>query len=112
MATGTAPPAPATAPVIIESDLRVPTRDGIELSVRVWRPVGDGRHTVVMQHTPYLSDETHDRAMKFVAAAFAYASVDRRGRGTSGGTFRPLEGGGPGGVDAARWSKAAACVWW
>jgi len=112
MATGTAPPAPATAPVIIESDLRVPTRDGIELSVRVWRPVGDGRHTVVMQHTPYLSDETHDRAMKFVAAGFAYASVDRRGRGTSGGTFRPLEGGGPGGVDAARWSKAAACVWW
>ncbi|WP_058834436.1 CocE/NonD family hydrolase [Luteimonas abyssi] len=94
------PPAP---PPIIEADLRAPMRDGTELSVRVWRPSGDGRHTVVMQHTPYLSDETHARAMKFVAAGFAYASVDRRGRGTSGGEFRPMEGGGPDGADAARW---------
>lgn len=101
MGLGAAPP--AAEPVVIEADLRVPTRDGIELSARVWRPGGDGRHTVVMQHTPYLSDETHDRAMKFVAAGFAYASVDRRGRGTSGGAFRPMEGGGPDGVDAARW---------
>jgi putative CocE/NonD family hydrolase len=97
---------PAPAQVIIESDLRVPTLDGIELSVRVWRPGGDGRHTVVMQHTPYLSDETHVRAMKFVAAGFAYASVDRRGRGTSGGDFVPLQGGGPDGADAARWLAA------
>lgn len=50
MGLGAAPP--AAEPVVIEADLRVPTRDGIELSARVWRPGGDGRHTVVMQHTP------------------------------------------------------------
>jgi putative CocE/NonD family hydrolase len=94
---------PALPPVIIEPDLRAPMRDGTELAVRVWRPTGDGRHTVVFQHTPYLSDETHARALKFVRAGFAYASVDRRGRGTSGGEFRPMEGGGPDGADAARW---------
>lgn len=89
--------------VTIDADLRVPMRDGIELAARVWRPADAGRHPLVMQHTPYLSDETHDRARKFVAAGFAYVSLDRRGRGTSGGVFQPLEGGGPDGVDAARW---------
>lgn len=104
MASADTPPDPA--PVIVEPALRIPTRDGIELAVRIWRPEGDGRHTVVMQHTPYLSDETHERAMKFVRAGFAYASVDRRGRGNSGGEFRPMEGGGPDGTEAARWLAA------
>jgi uncharacterized protein len=95
----------ATAPLAMDItlDARVPMRDGISLSARIWRPSAAGRFPVVMQHTPYLSDETQARARKFVAANYVYVSLDRRGRGTSEGTFIPLEGAGPDGADAIAW---------
>jgi len=96
-------PAQDAESLVFSADQRVMARDGVELSVRVWRPDGDGRYPVVMQHTPYLSDETHARARKFVNAGFAYASLDRRGRGSSGGQYRPLEGAGPDGADVVAW---------
>lgn len=92
--------------LVFEADQRVVARDGVELSVRIWRPEGSGRHPVVVVHTPYLSDETQARARKFVAAGFAYASIDRRGRGASGGQYRPLENTGPDGADVVAWLAA------
>ena len=89
--------------MVFTADQRVVARDGVELSVRIWRPGTEGRYPVVMQHTPYLSDETHARARKFVAAGFVYVSVDRRGRGTSGGHYQPLEDTGPDGADVVAW---------
>lgn len=96
-------PPPASTGMSITLDARVPMRDGIALSARIWRPAGAGRHPVVLQHTPYLSDETQVRADKFVAAGYVYVSLDRRGRGTSEGRFVPLEGTGPDGADAIAW---------
>jgi putative CocE/NonD family hydrolase len=99
-------PSPAqSAPLAMDMqlDARVPMRDGITLSARIWRPSKAGRFPVVLQHTPYLSDETQTRARKFVAADYVYVSLDRRGRGTSEGTFVPLEGTGPDGADAIAW---------
>lgn len=89
--------------MIFAADQAVTARDGTRLSLRIWRPAGEGRYPVVMQHTPYLSDESHARARRFVAAGFAYASLDRRGRGMSEGQYRPLEGSGPDGADAVAW---------
>lgn len=85
------------------ADARVPMRDGVTLAARIWKPTGDGAHPVVMVQTPYLSDETHLRARKFVAAGYAYVSIDRRGRGTSGGEFVPLADSGPDGADTVAW---------
>lgn len=94
-------------PTIVRMDMlvnqRVPMRDGVTLAARVWKPVGDGRYPVVMVQTPYLSDETHLRARKFVAAGYVYVSVDRRGRGTSEGKFVPLADSGRDGADAIAW---------
>ena len=98
-----ASPMASAESMIFAADQAVTARDGTRLSLRVWRPAGDGRYPVVMQHTPYLSDESNTRARRFVAAGFAYASLDRRGRGTSGGQYRPLEGSGPDGADAVAW---------
>lgn len=100
------PPPPEPAPELamrIEPDARIPMRDGVELSARIWRPDKAGRFPVVMVHTPYLSDETHTRARKFVAADYVYVSVDRRGRGTSGGDYWPLERVGTDGADIVAW---------
>jgi putative CocE/NonD family hydrolase len=84
---------------------RVPTRDGIELAARVWRPQGEARRATVFVYTPYIADEQHTRAKKFVQAGFAYVVVDKRGRGASGGEFAPLEGAGPDGCDAIAWIR-------
>jgi putative CocE/NonD family hydrolase len=84
---------------------RVPTRDGIELSARVWRPQGAQKRSTVFVFTPYVADEQHARAKKFVQAGFAYVVVDKRGRGGSGGEFAPLEGAGPDGCDAIDWIR-------
>ena len=89
--------------LVFEADQRVVARDGVALSVRVWRPDREGRFPVIMQHTPYLSDESQARARRFVEAGFAYVSVDRRGRGMSGGVYRPLEASGPDGADVVAW---------
>lgn len=108
-----APPLGASAPVapnetLYEAAAMLEARDGTELALRLWRPDVPERVPVVLQHTPYLSDETHARARKFVAAGYAYASLDRRGRGVSGGDYLPLEGSGPDGADAVAWLAAQA----
>ncbi len=100
--TATAPE-PTLVAMDMIVDARVPMRDGITLAARIWKPIGAGRHPVVMRHTPYLSDETHLRARKFVAAGYAFVSIDRRGRGVSEGEFVPLANSGPDGADAIAW---------
>lgn len=100
------PPAPLPPSMRFALDTRIPMRDGVTLSARIWRPGAAGRYPVVMQHTPYLSDEAQARARKFVAAGYAYVSIDRRGRGTSEGRFVPLEGTGADGADAIAWLAA------
>jgi hypothetical protein len=85
---------------------RAPMRDGVELSGRVWKPRGGGKHPAVFVFTPYIADEHHARAKKFVKAGFVYVIIDKRGRAASEGEFAPLEGAGPDGCDAIDWIKA------
>ena len=57
----------------------------------------------VLVMTPYISDETQDRAVKFAEHGYVYVSVDVRGRGTSEGKYTPLYGNGPDGADVIAW---------
>ncbi len=82
----------------------IPLRDGVHLSAAIWRPLDQVKPLpVVMVLTPYVSDETHNRAVKFVKAGYVYVSVDVRGRGESEGVYTPLRGNGPDGADAIEW---------
>ncbi len=89
----------------ILADVRIPLRDGVELSGRVWTPAGGKPAPVVFVYTPYISDEGHTRAPKFVKRGYAYVSVDKRGRGASGGEFSPEMGAGPDGCQVIDWIK-------
>jgi uncharacterized protein len=101
--TRTASKPPHSVAMTMELDVPIPMRDNVTLAARIWRPNKPGRFPVVMQHTPYISDETQQRARKFVAADYVYVSLDRRGRGVSEGVFVPLEGTGADGADAIAW---------
>jgi uncharacterized protein len=81
--TGAPPPAPRT----LAMGLRVPMRDGVLLSARLYAPAGTGPWPTVFMLTPYLSSGLYERSKLFNAGGYACLAVDCRGRAESGGTF-------------------------
>lgn len=91
-------------PVVVDLHHMIPMRDGVELAATIWRPSDQQKPLpVVLVLTPYISDETQQRAVKFAENGYVYVSVDVRGRGTSQGKFTPLFGNGPDGADVIAW---------
>ena len=89
---------PASAPVHdvnVEWDVRIPARDGVELSANIWRPepVADDpevRFPVIVEMIPYGKDnwrrDTDDARGRWLGArGYALCRVDVRGTGSSGG---------------------------
>lgn len=70
-------------------NVRIPMRDGVTLSARVYRPRQSDPLPVILTMTPYNADNYHDRAMYFASHGYAFALVDCRGRGDSEGDFIP-----------------------
>ena len=90
--------------VVVDLHHMAPMRDGVKLSATIWRPSDQKKPLpVVLVLTPYISDETQERAVKFAESGYVYVSVDVRGRGTSEGKFTPLYGNGPDGADVIAW---------
>ncbi len=76
--------------VLLEQDVRVVVRDGVRLSVDVYRPNREGRFPGVLEHIPYRKDDLRaieDRSQNVFLAnsGFACVRLDVRGTGTSGG---------------------------
>ncbi|MGN6377482.1 MAG: CocE/NonD family hydrolase [Gaiellales bacterium] len=76
--------------VLLERDVRITMRDGVELSADVYRPNRPGRFGAILEHIPYRKDDlrTHqDRGQNIVLAeaGFACVRLDVRGTGSSGG---------------------------
>lgn len=66
--------------------------DGTDLALTVFRPEGEGPFPVLLQRTPYGRPESPAGlgvAAPAVDAGYAVAYEDTRGRGDSGGQFRP-----------------------
>ncbi len=90
--------------VIVDLHHMIPMRDGVKLAATIWRPADQSKPLpVVLVMTPYISDETQQRAVRFAGNGYVYVSVDVRGRGTSQGKFTPLYGNGPDGADLIAW---------
>ncbi|HEX6614381.1 MAG TPA: CocE/NonD family hydrolase, partial [Rhodanobacteraceae bacterium] len=77
--------------VTVDLHHMIPMRDGVQLAATIWRPSDQDKPLpVVLVMTPYITDETQERAVKFATHGYVYVSVDVRGRGTSRGRFTPL----------------------
>jgi len=101
------PPADARYEMRVEFDQRVKMRDGVELSVDVYRPEAPGRFPVILRRTPYVKTGGGARAVErirhFVSHGYVYVAMDERGRGDSDGKFVPYRNDGPDGYDAIEW---------
>jgi putative CocE/NonD family hydrolase len=84
--------------------VQVPMRDGVKLNATVYKPKGEPAPVpVIFTLTPYIADTYHDRAMYFARNGYAFALVDARGRGNSGGEFEPFANEGRDGHDVVEW---------
>ena len=74
-------------------DVRVPMRDGVELSADIWLPSSPGKYPAILMRTPYIKARARPgRGLRKFIAAFAdsgYAAIyqDVRGRGDSDGVL-------------------------
>src|SRR5213595_4034258 len=104
-----AKPSPSVPPA--DYDLRwavkIPLRDKVELNATLYLPKSAnataGRTPVIFTLTPYISDSYHARAAYFAAHGYAFALVDVRGRGNSGGEFEPFANEARDGHDVVEW---------
>lgn len=77
--------------------VEIPVRDGTVLHGTLYRPMGSPmdseveRLPTIVTITPYISDRYHPDAQYFARHGYAFLVVDTRGRGNSGGDFRPLD---------------------
>jgi uncharacterized protein len=76
--------------VLLERDVGIVVRDGLRLSVDVYRPSAPGRYPAVLEHLPYRKDDSRaatDRANGtfFAERGFALVRADVRGTGNSEG---------------------------
>jgi putative CocE/NonD family hydrolase len=97
---------PASVPVEVTWDVRIPMRDGVKLAAVIYRPADSGKRTpVIFVKSPYLADSGryHEWATYFAQNGYAAAVVDARGRGDSEGLFRPFDGDGMDGYDVVEW---------
>ena len=102
-------PSPSQPPA--DYDLRwgvkIPMRDKVELNATLYLPkTPDGsppKTPVIFTLTPYISDTYHARAAYFASHGYAFALVDVRGRGNSGGEFEPFANEPRDGHDVVEW---------
>ena len=106
-----ASPAPQPSPsVAADYDLRwgvkIPMRDKVELNATLYVPKSTSanlRTPAIFTLTPYISDSYHARAAYFASHGYAFALVDVRGRGNSGGEFEPFAQEPNDGHDVVEW---------
>ncbi|HWX14966.1 MAG TPA: CocE/NonD family hydrolase [Chthoniobacterales bacterium] len=98
---------PASANYNLRWGVKIPMRDKVELNATLYLPkTKDGtasRTPVIFTLTPYISDTYHARAAYFAAHGYAFALVDVRGRGNSGGEFEPFANEPRDGRDVVEW---------
>jgi len=93
--------------VKIEFNQRVAMRDGVELSVDIYRPDVPDKFPVILTRTPYNKSTERGNHLGlgryFASHGYVYVAMDVRGRGDSDGTFVPYRNEGPDGFDAIEW---------
>lgn len=82
----------------------IPLRDGVKLDGAIYRPRNQSQpQPCVFTLTPYTAVTAHDRGMYFAAHGYVFLSIDSRGRGDSGGVFKPMVQEGRDAYDVVEW---------
>ena len=89
--------------------VKIPMRDGVQLNATLYQPKNSKPIPAIFTLTPYIADGAHLRGRYFASHGYAFAAVDSRGRGNSGGIFEPFANEARDGYDIVEW--LAKQVW-
>ncbi|HVP06668.1 MAG TPA: CocE/NonD family hydrolase, partial [Candidatus Acidoferrum sp.] len=89
--------------VVIDSNVKVPMRDGIKLGTDIYRPDVAGQYPVILVRTPYKKEMMELQARYYARRGYVYAVQDCRGRFSSPGTWNPFFNEPKDGYDAVEW---------
>ncbi|MCK4342844.1 MAG: CocE/NonD family hydrolase [Phycisphaerae bacterium] len=89
--------------VKIDSNVRVPMRDGVKLATDIYRPDADGKFPTILVRTPYKKEMSELQARYYARRGYAFAIQDCRGRFASEGTWEPFVNEAKDGYDTIEW---------
>jgi putative CocE/NonD family hydrolase len=89
--------------VLVDSNVGVPMRDGVELATDIYRPNASGPHPVILVRTPYKKEMTELQARFYTRRGYVFAVQDCRGRFSSPGEWQPFVNEPEDGYDTVEW---------
>jgi putative CocE/NonD family hydrolase len=93
--------------VDVLTNVRVPMRDGVELSANVFLPKAEGRFPAILMRTPYgKGDAKMSDGVFYAQHGYVFVSQDCRGRGQSAGQWEPFLNEARDSIDTHRWVLA------
>ncbi len=97
---------PVSERIRIESNIRVPMRDGVHLYADIYRPDRPGKFPVLVVRTPYgkQRDGMHETKIQFAERGYAVVVQDTRGRYESEGAWDPFRFEAQDGYDTVEWA--------
>ena len=77
--------------VEVRTDVKIPMRDGVELSANIFQPKAEGKFPVILVRSPYgKGDEKNGDGLFYAARGYVLVSQDCRGKGASQGQWEPF----------------------
>src|SRR6202167_5309770 len=94
--------------VIVQTGVRMETRDGVTLRADIYRPKAEGKFPVILMRTPYDKSVGWAAAPAYQVATHGYVVIvqDVRGRYESEGEWYPFRHESADGYDAVEWAAA------
>lgn len=93
-----------TYDVDVHTDVKIPMRDGIELSTNIFLPKADGKFPVILLRSPYgKGNEKNGDGLYYAGRGYVFVSQDCRGKGGSQGEWEPFANEGNDGRDTQKW---------
>ena len=90
--------------VEVRTDVKIPMRDGVELSANLFLPKAQGKFPVILVRSPYgKGDEKQGDGLFYAAHGYVFVSQDCRGKGASNGQWEPFANECNDGRDTQKW---------
>ncbi len=90
--------------VDVRTEVKIPMRDGVELSANIFLPKAPGKFPVVLIRSPYgKGDEKNGDGLFYAGRGYVLVSQDCRGKGSSQGVWEPFANERSDGRDTQKW---------
>jgi putative CocE/NonD family hydrolase len=93
-----------TFEVEVRTEVKIPMRDGVELSANIFLPKAESKYPVILIRSPYgKGNEKYGDGLFYAGRGYVVVSQDCRGKGSSQGEWEPFANERNDGADTQKW---------